>query len=75
MVKVTFLKEPHSGKALLSTPSGIWIESLELGGAIQRAIAGVGSAAVPANKQFLEGRKVLFLPFTQIEWILADAPF
>jgi len=75
LIKVTFLKEPCSGRALKSNQGGMWIDALELAGAIQRAAAGVGPASVPPNKQFMKSRSVLFVPFTQIEWIAADQPF
>jgi hypothetical protein len=75
LIKVTFLKEPHSGRALKSNAGGVWIDALELAAAIQRAAAGVGHAPVPQDKQFLKGRSILFIPFNQIEWILAGSAF
>ena len=74
MVKVSFLGTPHTGRYIKSTEAGVWIDSLELAAAIQRAAAGVGHAAIPPDKQFIKGRTHLFLPFTQIEWILSDSP-
>lgn len=74
LLKATFLDEPHSGNLLRTTSAGVWIDSLELAASIQRALAGVGARAVPPDKQFVKNRKVLFVPFTQIAWILADKP-
>ncbi len=75
LIKVTFLKEPCSGRALKSNSGGVWIDALELAGAIQRAAAADGGAAVPQNKQIMQNRTTVFIPFTQIEWIAADHPF
>lgn len=74
-IKVTFLKTPHSGRGIASNNGGVWFESLELAGAIQRELAGVGPAAVPPQKQFLQGRKTVFVPYAQIEWMIAEAVF
>jgi hypothetical protein len=41
---------------------------------IQRELAGVGQAAIPQQKQFLQGRTVVFVPYAQIEWMIAEAP-
>ena len=74
LLKASFLDEPHSGNLIKLTPAGVWIDSPELAASIQRALAGVGPKAVPPEKQFLRDRKVLFVPFTQIVWILANRP-
>lgn len=74
LLKAIFLDEPHSGSLVKMTTTGVWIDSLELASSIQRALAGVGAKAVPPEKQFLKNRRVLFVPFTQIAWILADRP-
>jgi hypothetical protein len=52
--------------------AGIWIDSLEVAAAIQRALAGVGHAAVPHDKQFLQNRTIMFIPHSQVEWILSQ---
>jgi hypothetical protein len=41
---------------------------------IQRELAGVGQAAIPQQKQFLQGRTVVFVPYAQIKWMIAEAP-
>jgi hypothetical protein len=75
-LKVSFLTEPHSAKAVASNSGGIWIESLELAGAIQRAAAGVGHKAVPEEKRFVKSaHPLLFVPFSQIEWMIAASAF
>jgi hypothetical protein len=75
MLKVTFLKQPQSGVAATMTSGGVWFDSLELASAVQRELSGVGPKAVPPEKQFLKNRKLMFVPFSQIEWILSDHPF
>jgi hypothetical protein len=74
-IKLASLKTPSSGRALSSNSGGVWLDSLELASSIQRELAGVGHAAVPQQKQFLQGRKVVFVPYAQIEWMIAEAPF
>jgi hypothetical protein len=78
-LKVLFLKEPHSAKAISSNSGGIWIESLDLAASIQRAAPAVGHAAVPPEDQFTKATEatnpLLFVPFSQIEWMLAYSPF
>jgi hypothetical protein len=75
-LKVSFLKEPQSAKAITSNSGGIWIESLDLAAAIQGAAAGVSHAAVPPEGQFTNTTNPLvFVPFSQIEWMLAYSPF
>ena len=74
MVKATFLHSPHSGRLEKATNAGVWLESLDFTAAIQRAAAGVGQAAMTPDKQFLKGRCArIFIPFTQVEWIVADS--
>jgi hypothetical protein len=72
LLKATFLKAPCSGNLVRTTQAGVWIDSLELASAIQRVLAGVTHEAVPSDEQFLRNRKVLFIPFAQIEWILSE---
>ena len=75
-LKVSFLKEPQSAKAISSNSGGIWIESPDLAAAIQGAAAGDGHAAVPLEGQFTNTTNpLLFVPFSQIEWMLAYSPF
>jgi hypothetical protein len=74
-LKVTFLKQPHSGVAVAMNAGGVWFDSLDLAGAIQRELAGVGHEAIPQEKRFVKHRKMMFVPFSQIEWILADGTF
>jgi hypothetical protein len=69
MFKVSFLKEPHSGTIAKAISHGLWINSLEITSQIQRVAAGVGHQAIPQDKQFLNGLPVIFVPFSQIEWI------
>ncbi len=75
MLKVTFLKEPASIKGVQFTNGGIWFESLELGSKIQREAAGTGPAAIPQDKRFLNGFPLMFVPFSQVEWLAADQSF
>jgi hypothetical protein len=75
-LKVSFLKEPQSATAISSNSGGIWTESLDLAAAIQRTGAGVGHAAVPPEEKFTNTTNpLLFVPFSQIEWMLAYSPF
>jgi len=73
-IKLISMKTLSSGKLISATSGGFWLDSLELASNIQRALAGFGPAAVPQQNQFLHGRKVVFVPFAQIEWMIAEAP-
>jgi hypothetical protein len=73
-IKLTSLKAFSSARVISANNGGFWLDSLELAGNIQRELAGVGPAAVPPQKQFLHGRKVVFVPFAQIEWMVAESP-
>jgi hypothetical protein len=74
MVKATFLHSPHSGRLEKATDTGVWLESLDFTAAIQRAASGVGQAAINPDKQFLKGKcGRIFIPFTHVEWIVADS--
>lgn len=73
-IKLTSMKALSSGRVVSANSGGFWLDSLELASNIQRELAGVGQAAVPQQKQFLQGRKVVFVPFAQIEWMIAESP-
>jgi hypothetical protein len=57
------MKALSSGRVVSANSGGFWLDSLELASNIQRELAGVGSSAVPPQKQFLQGRKIVFVPF------------
>ena len=73
LIRVKYLTEPHSAKIILMSGNGVWIDSLEVAAAIQRVLAGVGHNAVPANKQFIQGRTIMFVPYEHVEWVLSDS--
>ena len=74
-IKISSVKTLSSGRAISSNSGGVWLDSLELASNIQRELAGVGHAAVPQEKQFLKGRKMVFVPYAQIEWMIAESVF
>jgi hypothetical protein len=73
-IKLACLKTPSSGRVMSSNSGGVWLDSLELASCIQKE-SGVGQAAVPPQKEFLHGRKIVFAPYAQIEWMIAEALF
>ena len=69
MLKTSFLAKPYSAKVMEVDHHGIWIEAVELTAMIQREAAGVGHKAVPTEAQFLNGYPLLYVPFSQIQWM------
>lgn len=68
MLKTAFLDKPFLATFLCFEGAGMWVKSLEMTSAIQRIAAGVGTNAVPVDKQFLNDYPKLFVPLQQVQW-------
>jgi hypothetical protein len=69
MLKTLFLNKPYSAKVIEVDQYGVWVEAVDMTGMIQREAAGTGSAAIPQGGQFLSGYPLLYVPFSQIQWM------
>jgi hypothetical protein len=69
MLKTSFLSKPYSAKVVEVDHYGLWVEAVEMMGMMQREASGVGPKSVPAEAQFLRGYPLLYVPFSQIQWM------
>jgi hypothetical protein len=69
MLKASFLTKPYAAKVVEVDHYGVWVEAVEMMGMMQREAAGVGAAAVPQSGRFLSGYPLLYVPFSQIQWM------
>ena len=65
-IKLAYLNKPYVAKLSEMTDAGVWIDSREVIKAIEKS-AGMGHRTNVDTAR----RKTLFIPFAQVQWILA----